>query len=220
MTVIALCSGGLDSVTLAYGLRYADPSEELVLVSFDYGQKHLNELAYAAVAAKRLRAAHAIIKLPPLRGSALTDAHRPVPEGHYEDPSMLATVVPNRNMIMLAHAISLAVVIRARRVAVAVHAGDAAIYPDCRPGFLQAMLDAAIAGNEGFIDPDFGITAPFLSANKTGIAKEAERLNVPHSETWSCYVGGDLHCGRCGACVERKEAYDKGYILDPTEYAA
>lgn len=136
MTTIAIVSGGMDSVTLAYHLRAEDPSEELILLSFDYGQKHSRELGYATLAASRLGVGWTSIEVPALGGlggSALTDSEVDVPEGHYADEYMRITVVPNRNMVMLSLAVAAAVAHKARRVATGVHAGDHAIYPDCRP---------------------------------------------------------------------------------------
>jgi 7-cyano-7-deazaguanine synthase len=213
---VAVVSGGMDSVTMLYKLFDDNPEERLIVASFDYGQKHLKELAFAAEAASEVDAEHVIITLPELHGSALTDADHAVPEGHYEAATMRQTVVPNRNMVMLSVAISLAVDAGARRVATAVHAGDHAVYPDCRPEFISAMTDTARIACDSFIDPAFEVVAPFVHISKTDIAAIGYELGVPWDRTWSCYVGGDVHCAHCGTCTERIEALGDN---DPTVYA-
>ena len=218
--VVATVSGGLDSVTLAHVL--AGEGHELVCVSFDYGQRHARELDCAGACAERLGADHHVLDLRAvgslLSGSALTDRTVDVPEGHYADESMAATVVPNRNAIMLSVTVGIAVARSAGAVATAVHAGDHPIYPDCRPVFIEAFEREARLANEGFIDPGFRVLAPFMDLTKDEIVRIGDRIGVPFAETWSCYVGGDRHCGRCGTCVERREAFELAGVADPTEY--
>jgi 7-cyano-7-deazaguanine synthase len=218
--VVATVSGGLDSVTLAHVL--AGEGHELVCVSFDYGQRHARELDCARACAERLGADHHVLDLRAvgslLSGSALTDRTVDVPEGHYADESMAATVVPNRNAIMLSVTVGIAVARSAGAVATAVHAGDHPIYPDCRPVFIEAFEREARLANEGFIDPGFRVLAPFMDLTKDEIVRIGDRIGVPFAETWSCYVGGDRHCGRCGTCVERREAFELAGVADPTEY--
>jgi 7-cyano-7-deazaguanine synthase len=132
----------------------------------------------------------------------------PVPEGHYAEDNMKLTVVPNRNMIMLSMASAVAVSRKAAGVAIGVHAGDHAVYPDCRPSFIEDSEYAIMSGNEGFIDPNFRLMAPYVHKTKEWIAYRALELNVPLHETWSCYKGDSWHCGKCGTCVERLEAID------------
>lgn len=212
-------SGGLDSTTLAY--RLAAEGHQLSLVSFDYGQRHVVELSYARRSARHLGAPHHVVDLtalgPMLSASALTGS-QPVPDGHYAESSMKATVVPNRNMIFLAIAAGHAISIGADMLAVGVHAGDHFVYPDCRPPFIAAISDVLSLANEGFLPPSFHLHAPFLHLTKADIAAEAGRLGVPIEETWSCYKGGAVHCGRCGTCCERQEAFDLAGISDPTRY--
>lgn len=221
-TVVTTLSGGLDSVTLAYAL--AADGHDLVALSFDYGQRHATELDRAAHCAERLAAEHHVVDLRSvgalLTGSALTDAAVAVPEGHYTDASMAATVVPNRNAIMLSVAVGVAVARGAEAVATAVHAGDHTIYPDCRPEFIAAFEHEARVANEGFIAEGFRVLAPFLHLRKDEIVRRGAALGVPFEETWSCYQGGDLQCGRCGTCVERREAFELAGVPDPTPYAA
>jgi 7-cyano-7-deazaguanine synthase len=219
--VVTTVSGGLDSVTLAHVL--ADEGHDLLCVSFDYGQRHAKEVAYAKRCADRLGAEHHVVDLRSvgalLSGSALTDPDVEVPEGHYADASMAVTVVPNRNAIMLSVAVGVAVARSAAAVATAVHAGDHPIYPDCRPAFIEAVEREARIGNEGFAVDGFRVLAPFVAVGKDEIVRRGAAVGVPFAETWSCYVGGDLHCGRCGTCVERREAFELAGVPDPTEYA-
>lgn len=217
MRTLVICSGGLDSVTLAYKAA----AERVLggLLSFDYGQRHVKELDSAAACARRLGVPHRVVDLrsvgAALSGSALTDDVA-VPDGHYAEETMRITVVPNRNAIMLAVAFGMAAAEQAGAVAAAVHGGDHFIYPDCRPGFVaafQAMQDAAL---EGYAD--VRLWTPYVQGSKADIVRDGARLGVPFAETWSCYKGGLRHCGRCGTCVERREAFHLAGVADPTAY--
>lgn len=214
MNAVTLLSGGLDSTTLAYKL--AHEGAELRAVSFDYGQRHARELDSARTIALLLGIPHTVVRLElDLPGSSLTDPDVPVPEGHYADESMRATVVPNRNAMMLSIAFALAIAHRADKVAYAAHAGDHPVYPDCRPAFVtafQTMQDVAS-------DRRPRLHAPFIYKSKADIVQIGQELGVPWKETWSCYQGQDVHCGRCGTCVERREAFELAGVPDPTEYA-
>jgi 7-cyano-7-deazaguanine synthase len=216
---IAIVSGGMDSVTLAYLIDSLGYS--LHLLSFNYGQRHVKELESAAHCAAALGAEHSIIDLSGvgalLKGSALTD-NIAVPEGHYADENMRITVVPNRNAIMLSIAYGVAVAEGAEVVATGIHAGDHAVYPDCRPLFanlFEVMQDAAV---EGFGHPKLRLYTPFIHKTKADIVTMGRELSVPFDDTWSCYQGGDLHCGKCGTCVERHEAFELAEVVDPTRY--
>jgi 7-cyano-7-deazaguanine synthase len=218
-TTLVVCSGGLDSVTLAHRV-HAEGGALAGLVTFDYGQRHRKEIDFAARCAARLGVAHDVLDLSDvgrrLTGSALTGG-QDVPEGHYAAETMRVTVVPNRNALMLTAAFALASGRGLSRVAAAVHGGDHFVYPDCRPGFVdafQAMQDQALDGLGRVL-----LDTPFLHWTKTDIAAEAGRLDVPVAESWSCYKGGDRHCGRCGTCVERREALHDAGVPDPTDYA-
>lgn len=218
MKTLVICSGGLDSVSLAHIV--AEERQLTRLVSFDYGQRHRKELDFAAAAAQRLNVPHHLIDMRPigaaLTGSALTD-DIDVPDGHYAEETMRITVVPNRNAIMLAIGFGVAAANGDEAVATAVHGGDHFIYPDCRPGFTRAFETMQKAALDGYADVD--LYTPFVERSKADIVTDGARHGTPFAETWSCYKGGDLHCGRCGTCVERREAFHLAGVADPTAYA-
>jgi len=222
MTCISIVSGGLDSVTMAYWL--ANEGYVQRLLSFDYGQRHVKELESAQRCADALNVAHTVVDLhsvtPLLWGSSLTDLAVDVPDGHYAAPSMAATVVPNRNAIMLSIAYAAAIADGAYAVAMGVHTGDHFIYPDCRPDFIKRFAAMERVAAEGHIVEGFRLLTPFLKVDKTEIARQAHLLGVPIADTWSCYKGREVHCGQCGTCVERKEALHLAGVADPTEYMA
>lgn len=218
-TAIAIVSGGLDSVTLAH-LLHAE-GYALHVLSFDYGQRHRKELADAECCAKRLGAAFDIVDLSSLgrflKGSALTDA-LPVPDGHYAAPMMAITVVPNRNAMVLSVAYAVAVTEQAQMVALGVHDGDHFIYPDCRPEFITAFETMQQLAVEGFGNPGLRLHAPFAHLGKQQIVQLGTALHVPYAQTWSCYKGEEGHCGPCGTCFERKEAFELSGVPNPTVY--
>lgn len=213
MKTVVILSGGMDSTTMLYKLK--DEGRELQAISFDYGQRHKLELTRAAKTCNKLKIPHKIIDVSFLKelisNSALTNDSIDVPEGHYADENMKNTVVPNRNMIMLSIAIGYAVNLGFDSVAIGVHAGDHAIYPDCRPLFVHFMNDVAQIANYEAIT----VEAPFLEMDKGDIAKLGKKLGVDYSSTLTCYKGKAVPCGKCGACVERKEAFEKASSLDP-----
>lgn len=220
MKAILCFSGGMDSTTLA--AVYRSRGYMLGLLSFNYGQRHgTSELDAARAVAEYYDASHHILDMMFLGdlmpGSALTDPEVEVPDGHYAEESMKATVVPNRNAIMANIAIGVASAVKADVVALGVHAGDHAVYPDCRPEFVQALRDCVRLSLDGFHIPE--IQTPFIYLTKTEVAAEAWRLDAPLQLSWSCYKGGDVHCGSCGTCVERREAFHDAGLTDPTEYA-
>lgn len=220
MKTIAIVSGGMDSVTMAHLLK--EQGYELTILSFSYGQRHVKELEFAARCAHRLGATFNLVDLSSvgalLTGSALTDPTIAVPDGHYEAPNMRITVVPNRNAIMLSIAYGVAVAQGADEVATAVHSGDHHIYPDCRPKFIAAFDAMQRLAVEGF--GDIRLSTPFVNMTKAEIVVLGSLLGVPFVDTWSCYKGGDEHCGKCGTCVERREAFQIAGITDPTSYTS
>lgn len=213
--VVVIYSGGMDSYTMLNDFLSA--GDEVHALSFNYGQRHQKELLYAVDACNELKVPHEIVDVPSinklLRGSALT-GDVPVPEGHYEEESMKQTVVPNRNMIMLSLAVGYAVSIKADVVAFGAHAGDHAIYPDCREDFVTAMNAVSEIANYHPVE----IRAPFLHLCKGEIASIGVDLELDYSKAWTCYNGRIKACGKCGACQERLEAMAYVGIADPLEY--
>ena len=203
---LVILSGGMDSTTLLYKTKKV--RKEVQAISFDYGQRHRKELEYARKTCEKLGVKHTIVDISFLRdllsNSALTGDIE-VPEGHYEDESMKITVVPNRNMIMASIAIGYAVNLDYDEIALGVHAGDHAIYPDCRPQFIKALRKIARVANYEPIK----VYTPFIRLQKGDIALIGLELGIDYNKTWSCYKGGEEHCGKCGACRERDEALQK-----------
>ena len=212
---VIIYSGGMDSYTL---LHWALEHEMLpYALTFDYGQKHRKEILYAKAECERIGIEHKLVDLSGIteliNNSSLTSDAK-VPEGHYEEDSMKQTVVPNRNMIMLSIAAAYAENIGADKLLIGAHSGDHAIYPDCRPGFIYNLNRTLHIGM--YNPPD--LMAPFVNLTKGGIAKIGKELALDYSKTWTCYNGREKHCGKCGACQERKEAMSFASIIDPTEY--
>lgn len=211
---LIILSGGMDSTTLLY-----DRKEEIELaVTFDYGSNHnAREIAFAKLNCELLGIEHIIIPLSFIHQyfkSSLLENADAIPEGHYASENMKSTVVPFRNGIMLAIACGIAESRNLKKVLIANHNGDHAIYPDCTKDFISAMGLAMAAGTYENIEID----APYTLISKADIAKIGERSGVDFSLTYSCYKGGEKHCGKCGTCVERKEAMTDAGIKDPTEY--
>lgn len=212
---VVILSGGLDSTTLLY---WANKQYEVSALTFDYGSKHNErERVAAKKIAQRLNVPHTIIDLPfvdELFKSDLLRSGGAIPEGHYEDASMRKTVVPFRNGIMLSIAIGYAESIEASTVLYGAHGGDHAIYPDCRPEFLKSISEAGRVGTYLGVE----IKDPFMNLKKKDIVALGKDLHVPFEITYSCYNGGEKHCGKCGTCVERKEAFQLSGVVDPTVY--
>ena len=218
MKVVVLCSGGMDSVT---ALHWARREHDVrAAVSFDYGAKHNHrEIPFAREHAAALGVPHEVIALAfveRLFASDLLKSGGAVPDGHYEEKVMKQTVVPFRNAIMLSIACGFAESAGAEGLVIAAHGGDHAIYPDCREEFMRAMGDAMRLGTYAGVN----LLRPFIALNKAQIAAEGARLRVDYARTWSCYKGGAVHCGTCGTCVERREAFLQAGLPDPTEYAS
>jgi 7-cyano-7-deazaguanine synthase len=216
--VVVLCSGGMDSTAALYHARAAGHEVALVL-GFHYGSRHNDrELPFAAYHARQLGLRHEVVRLDfvaRLFESSLLVTGGPVPDGHYEEQSMKQTVVPFRNGIMLAIAAGVAESAGATAVVIAAHSGDHAIYPDCREPFMQAMAEAVRLGSYAGIR----LLRPFIDLDKARIATRGAELGVDFAQTWSCYKGGEIHCGSCGTCVERREAFIVAGLPDPTTYA-
>ena len=213
---ILILSGGMDSVTMLYEYK----ERIAVALTFDYGSNHnKREAQYAKMHCERLGVEHLLLPLQFIHDyfkSSLLEGADAVPEGHYADANMKSTVVPFRNGIMLAVACGIAESRGLKYVMIANHFGDHSIYPDCRAGFVRAMSQAMADGTYD------GITlfAPYTDISKTDIARRGAALGIDYSLTYSCYKGGEKHCGKCGTCVERKEAMREAGIDDTTEYEA
>ncbi|WP_308243002.1 7-cyano-7-deazaguanine synthase QueC [uncultured Prevotella sp.] len=211
---VIIVSGGMDSITLLY-----DHKDEIALgISFDYGSNHnAREIPYAKMHCERLGIRHITINLDFMHQyfkSSLLEGADAIPEGHYADDNMKSTVVPFRNGIMLSIAIGIAESNNLDQVFIANHGGDHTIYPDCRPEFINAIDGAATAGTYNNVR----VVAPYTNITKGEIASIGKRLGIDYTETWSCYKGGEKHCGKCGTCVERKEALAAAGIDDHTVY--
>lgn len=211
---IIIVSGGMDSITLLY-----DKKDTIAMaISFDYGSKHnAKEIPFARMHCERLGIPHVVIPLEFMEKyfkSSLLKGGEDIPEGHYADDNMKSTVVPFRNGIMLSIAAGMAESNGLTRVYMANHGGDHTIYPDCRPEFVAAMSDATTAGTY----TKTRIEGPYTNITKGEIAAIGKALGIDYTETWSCYKGGDVHCGKCGTCVERREALAYAGIDDATEY--
>ena len=211
---VIILSGGMDSVTLLH----AEKERIALAVTFDYGSNHAaKEIECAKWHCQQLGIEHIIIPLEFIHKyfkSSLLEGGEAIPEGHYADENMKSTVVPFRNGIMLAIACGIAESRNLKYVFIANHAGDHAIYPDCRETFIGSMSEAAANGTYNHIQ----ILSPFQAINKGEIAALGGRLGVDYTHTYSCYKGGEKHCGKCGTCVERKEAFELAGTTDPAEY--
>jgi 7-cyano-7-deazaguanine synthase len=213
---MVLLSGGVDSVTALYDARTRD--EVVAAVSFNYGAKHnVREIGFARWHAEQVGIAHFELPLGFIGqhfASNLLEGGGEIPKGHYEEETMKQTVVPFRNGIMLAIAAGLAESRGAEALVIGAHAGDHAIYPDCREEFMQAMAAAIRLGTYATVQ----VVRPFIRMTKAEIVSRGAELGVDYHATWSCYVGGTVHCGECGTCVERREAFIRAGVADPTEY--
>jgi 7-cyano-7-deazaguanine synthase len=212
---VVIYSGGMDSFTLLN--RVIKDGYDVYALTFNYGQKHVKEVEVASTVCKQLNIPHKILDISPInqlmQSSSLVGSLE-VPEGHYEADNMKSTMVPNRNMILLSLAIGYAVDIEASKVYYGAHAGDHAIYPDCRPEFVHAMNDVAQIAN---YEP-ISIETPYLNSSKGEILKDGLSMNLTYENTWTCYNGREKACGKCGACVERLEAFADNSATDPVEY--
>lgn len=213
---VVIYSGGMDSYTVLHRARRE--GLELHALSFDYGQRHARELEIAARVCATLEIPHRVVDIRAIHGlidaSALTDAARELPEGDYGADNLAATVVPNRNMILLSLAIAQAVNIGADRVYYGAHGGDHVLYPDCRPAFVERMNEVAAIANFEAVE----IVAPYLHKTKAEILADGLAMGIDYADTWTCYRGERLACGRCGSCLERLAAFAAHGLEDPLGY--
>lgn len=214
-SVVVIYSGGMDSFTLLHLARAQ--GRTVHALSFNYGQRHVRELDYARHVCAELNIDHRVVDITAihqlLQGSSLID-DAPIPEGHYADESMKSTVVPNRNMILISLAVGQAASIGAGEVWYGAHGGDHAIYPDCRPEFVERMDQVCQIANYEPVH----VVAPFLHSDKSEILAKGLALGLDYSQTWTCYNGRERACGRCGSCVERLEAFAAHDKKDPIPY--
>lgn len=213
--VVVIFSGGMDSFTVLH--RALKDGKEVYALTFDYGQKHVKEIACASKVCQQLGVAHKVIDISAinqlLAGSSLTD-DIDIPEGHYEAESMKSTVVPNRNMILLSLAVGYAVSVKAAQVYYGAHSGDHAIYPDCRPEFVMKMNEVCKIANYEAVE----IFSPYLNDSKSDILTDGLKMGLSYDDTWTCYNGREKACGKCGACQERLEAFSDNNVTDPLAY--
>jgi 7-cyano-7-deazaguanine synthase len=213
--VVVIFSGGMDSFTVLH--RALKDGKEVYALTFDYGQKHVKEIACASKVCQQLGVAHKVIDISSinqlLAGSSLTD-DIDIPEGHYEAESMKSTVVPNRNMILLSLAVGYAVSVEAAQVYYGAHSGDHAIYPDCRPEFVMKMNEVCQIANYQAVE----IFSPYLANSKSDILTDGLKMGLRYDDTWTCYNGRAQACGKCGACQERLEAFADNNVTDPLAY--
>ncbi|OYP79145.1 7-cyano-7-deazaguanine synthase QueC [Prevotella sp. P4-51] len=211
---VLIVSGGMDSITMLYEYK-----ERIALgISFDYGSNHnAREIPFAAMHCERLGIKHIVINLGFMHQyfkSSLLEGAEAIPEGNYDEENMKSTVVPFRNGIMLSIAAGVAESNGLKYVMMANHGGDHTIYPDCRPEFVSAMSEATRLGTY----PGIEVLAPYTDITKSDIARHGKALGIDYAETWSCYKGGEHHCGKCGTCRERIEALADAGIEDHTVY--
>lgn len=211
---VLIVSGGMDSITMLYEYK-----ERIALgISFDYGSNHnAREIPFAAMHCERLGIKHIVINLGFMHQyfkSSLLEGAEAIPEGNYGEENMKSTVVPFRNGIMLSIAAGVAESNGLKYVMMANHGGDHTIYPDCRPEFVSAMSEATRLGTY----PGIEVLAPYTEITKSDIARHGKALGIDYAETWSCYKGGEHHCGKCGTCRERIEALADAGIEDHTVY--
>ena len=211
---VLIVSGGMDSITMLYEYK-----ERIALgISFDYGSNHnAREIPFAAMHCERLGIKHIVINMGFMHQyfkSSLLEGAEAIPEGNYDEENMKSTVVPFRNGIMLSIAAGVAESNGLKYVMMANHGGDHTIYPDCRPEFVSAMSEATRLGTY----PGIEVLAPYTGITKSDIARHGKALGIDYAETWSCYKGGEHHCGKCGTCRERIEALADAGIEDHTVY--
>ena len=211
---LMVVSGGMDSTTMLH--EYAD--RIALAITFNYGSNHnAREIECARYNCDRLGIELVVVDMPfvgQLFESSLLSGAEAIPEGNYDDDNMRSTVVPFRNGIMLAVAAGLAESRGLKHLMMANLGGDHAIYPGCRRGFGDAMSRAIAEGTYDRITID----APYTDITKTDIARRGAALGIDYSHTYSCYKGGEKHCGRCGTCTERRQAFADAGLPDPTVY--
>ncbi len=222
---LCICSGGMDSTTLLYELIKKYKAQNIKAITFLYGSNHMRqEVRAIKTTCSKLKVEHEIIDLRPIfknfKSALLKNDKEKIPYGHYEDKNMKKTVVPFRNGILLSIAVGIAESNNIKEIYYGAHAGDHAIYPDCRKNFIKAISNASGKGTYNNVK----ILAPYSNINKVGILKRGIKFGVDYSNTWTCYNpqrenhGKSKACGKCGSCRERLEAFKLNNIKDPLNY--
>lgn len=213
LKTLIIYSGGLDSTVLLHWLKARN--YDLLAVHFKYNSKHSEqELECAYYNTAKLRVPMAVLDITDvfsLSGSSLLKGRETIPEGHYAEKSMMSTVVPFRNGVLLSIAASIAESRDCKFIAYGAHQGDHAIYPDCRQNFIDNMHNAIRLGTYN----EIRLIAPFEKMDKGAIVKQGIIHDVEFSHTYTCYKGQNIPCGKCGACVERAEAFMNNNLIDP-----
>ena len=214
---VVIYSGGMDSFTVLHKVILS--GYDTYALTFNYGQRHDKEIEYAKRVCFDLDIVHQIVDLTAISqlisGSSLTrDSEMDVPEGHYAEQNMRSTVVPNRNMILISLATAYAVSIGATKVFYGAHSGDHAIYPDCRPEFVDKIKEVTKIANYVPIE----VLSPYLHLSKIEIIADGLKMGLDYSKTWTCYNGREKACGKCGSCVERLQAFELNNMQDPLIY--
>ena len=216
MKALVVLSGGLDSTTALYWAKKKYGNVETI--TFNYGSKHNEiEISYAKKTCEKIGVKNTVINLDFINKhfkSDLLKSGGDIPEGYYTAENMKSTVVPFRNGIMLAISAGFAESNDCDVLVLGNHSGDHAIYPDCRAGFISGIATAIYEGTAKHIET----MSPFCEMSKTDIVKLGNELGVDFSLTYSCYKGQEKHCGKCGTCTERKEAFEQAGVKDPTDY--
>lgn len=213
--VVVIYSGGMDSFTVLH--KAIREGYEVHALSFNYGQRHSKELQYAARVCEALNVSHKVVDISAINqlmaGSSLT-SDIAVPQGEYQEDNMHSTVVPNRNMVLLSLAVAYAVSIGASKAYYGAHSGDHAIYPDCRPAFVEKMNQVCAIANYQAVE----IVTPYLHNSKDEILRDGLQMGLDYSQTWTCYNGRERACGQCSACTERLQAFTSNNASDPLSY--
>jgi 7-cyano-7-deazaguanine synthase len=209
---VVVLSGGPDSTVVAYWAK--SQGYDVSCLSFKYGQIADKETKHAKLIAKSLGAPIKVIDMNNLKELFMGVTSLCDPSIALTSTFSQPIIVPFRNAIFLSVAVAYAASICANKIFYGAHGSDAAFYPDCREEFYKSMEQTAKLGTEMNIE----IKAPFSGIPKSELITIGASLAVPFQLTWSCYLDGEKHCGKCESCVNRKNAFKEASVADPTEY--